>query len=276
MPHVLTELTSAPSSIAIEETTGEIARAVQEARFDLAAVHRLAVWHDLTEGISNHFTVAVPHAEERFFIPPFGLHWSEVKAGELMTVDFDGNVLDGDGILQRSAYCIHAPIHAANPKHAAVLHTHMPYAGALTRLEDPQLLPLGQTEVLVLDQIAYDPDYDGLARDCSEGERLARILGDKTILFMGNHGVLVTGRTVAEAYDRLYTLERAARVQLHALWTGRPLKALSEEQVSKAQRQFHHTPLHDAKRSSHYKPGYQLHLEALRRLLDKREPDYKS
>lgn len=249
--------------------------AVQEARIDLAAVHRLAVWHDLTEGIYNHFTVAVPHAEREFFVPPFGLHWSEVRASELLRVDFDGKVLEGQGILQRSAYCIHAPVHAAHPKHVAVLHTHMPYASALTRLEDPQLQPLGQTEALLLDQIAYDTEYDGLARDWSEGERLARILGEKTILFMANHGVLVTGRTVAEAYDRLYSLERSSRVQLHALWTGLPVKPLSPSLVSKAQRQLHHTPLHDAAQQSTYKPGYQLHLEALRRLLDRKEPDYK-
>lgn len=278
MPSVSTPLPvaqpRAEQFLSASDAPGPAAEAVREARIDLAAVHRLAVWHDLTEGIYNHFTVAVPGQPGQFFVPPFGLHWSEIKASELLTVDFDGKVLDGSGILQRSAYCIHAPIHAAHAKHAAVLHTHMPYASALTRLEDPQLQPLGQTEALLLDQIAYDPDYDGLARDWSEGERLARILGEKTILFMGNHGVLVTGKTVAEAYDRLYSLERAARVQLHALWTGRPLKALSGEQVAKAQRQFHHTPLHDAS-SSRYKPGYQLHLEALRRLLDKREPDYK-
>ncbi len=265
---------TATSLVTRDVATPQADTAVNEARIDLAAAHRVAVWHDLTEGIYNHFTVAVPGTIDRFFVPPFGLHWSEVRASELLTVDFHGQVLEGEGILQRSAYCIHAPIHAAHPKHAAVLHTHMPYASALTRLQEPYLLALGQTEALVLDQIAYDEDYDGLARDWSEGERLAGILGEKTILFMGNHGVVVTGRTVGEAYDRLYSLERAARVQLHALWTGRPLKPLSAAQVEKAQRQFHHTPLHDAA-TPRYKPGYQLHFEALRRLLDRREPDYK-
>jgi len=263
------------SLLAVRPATDALDPSVEQARIDLAAAHRLAVWHDLTEGIYNHLTVAVPGASDRqFFVPPFGLHWSEVRASDLLTVDFDGNILAGQGVLQRSAYCIHAPIHAAHARHAAVLHTHMPYASALTRLDDQTLLPLGQTEALVLDQIAYDPNYDGLARDWSEGERLAGVLGEKTILFMGNHGVLVTGRTVAEAYDRLYSLERSARVQLFALWTGRPLKSLSPEQVEKAQRQFHHTPLHDASRAA-YTPGYQLHFDALRRLLDRREPDYK-
>lgn len=249
-------------------------RARLEARLDLAAAHRLAVWHDFSEGIYNHFTLAVPGSDDRFLLPAFGLHWSEVRQSELMTIGFDGEQLDGTGIIQRSAYCIHAPIHAAHRKHAAVLHTHMPYANALTRLADPRLRPLGQTEALLLDQIAYDNDYDGLARDPSEGERLARVLGEKTILFMGNHGVLVTGRSVAEAYDRLYTLERAARVQLFALWSGQPVRELTPGQVAKVQQQINHTPLHDAA-GAQYTPGYQLHFDALRRLLDRREPDYR-
>ncbi|TCL05231.1 class II aldolase/adducin family protein [Sodalis ligni] len=245
-----------------------------EARRDLAAAHRLAVWHDFSEGIYNHFTLAVPGTNDRFLLPPFGLHWSEIQASQLMTIGFDGKLLAGEGIIQRSAYCIHAPIHAAHAKHQAVFHTHMPYAGALTRLESQHLLALGQTEALLLDQIAYDDAYDGLARDPAEGERLATILGEKTILFMGNHGVLVTGRSAAEAYDRLYTLERAARVQLFALWTGQRLRGLSPAQVDKVQDQIHNTPLHNSP-GEQYKPGYQLHFEALRRLLDRREPDYR-
>lgn len=254
--------------------SAELQLAQQQVREDLAAAHRLAVWHDLTEGIYNHLTAVVPGTSDEFYLPPFGLHWSEVKASELLRVHLDGRVLAGQGILQRSAYCIHAPIHAANPKHAVALHTHMAYASALVRLEDQRLQPLGQTETLLIDQIAYDDHYDGLARDLSEGERLAKVLGDKTILFMAHHGILVTGRTVSEAYDRLYSLERYARVHLHALWTNRPTKNLSAEQIAKVQDQIHNTALHNAGGQA-YKPAHQLHFEALRRLLDKREPDYK-
>lgn len=247
----------------------------QQQREDLAAAHRLAVWHDLTEGIYNHLTARVPGSIDRFYVPPFGLHWSEVRASQLLTVDFAGRILEGEGILQRSAYCIHAPVHAAHPKHAVVLHTHMAYTSALVRLQDQRLQALGQTEALLIDQIAYDDQYEGLARDWSEGERVAAALGEKTILFMANHGVLVTGSTVAEAYDRLYCLERYARVHLHALWTGLPTKTLTPEQVAKVQHQIHNTALH-SKDTAGYKPASQLHFEALRRLLDKREPDYAS
>ncbi|WP_025374238.1 class II aldolase/adducin family protein [Advenella mimigardefordensis] len=262
-------------SLPIHPEASELQHRAQQQREDLAAAHRLAVWHDLTEGIYNHLTAIVPGHPDRFYVPPFGLHWSEIQASQLLTVDFSGRILEGEGILQRSAYCIHAPVHAAHSKHAVVLHTHMAYTSALVRLQDQKLQPLGQTEALLIDQIAYDDHYDGLARDCAEGERLAAVLGEKTILFMANHGVLVTGKTVAEAYDRLYCLERYARVHLHALWTGLPTKVLTPEQVAKVQHQINNTALHSADAST-YKPAYQLHFEALRRLLDKREPDYAS
>src|SRR5919202_2168055 len=118
-------------------------------------------------------------------------------------------------------------MHRRLPHAACVLHTHMPFASALARLENPQLQPVGQTEVGFLAQTAYDDRHTGLAFDPAEGERLAAVLGpEKSVLFMANHGVVVVGRTVAEAYDRLYYLERAAQVQLYAMWTGQRLKQL--------------------------------------------------
>lgn len=242
----------------------------QQARIDLAASQRLAVIQDMSEGIYNHFTLAVPGTTDRFYVSPLGLHWTEITAGSLLTVDFDGRVLHGEGPLQRSAYCIHAPIHRRKPQHAALLHTHMPYTSALTRLQDQRLLPIGHTEAQLIEQIAYDEDYTGLARDPAEGERLADILGDKTILFMAHHGVLVAGRTVSEAYDRLYQLERSARVQLFAQWTGQPLRHLTDEMVKHVHAQITGTPLTDRAKS-----GHELHFDALKRLLDRTNPGYR-
>jgi len=266
---------AAPSTTPAAHThTSDILALQQAARRDLAAAHRLAVWHGMSEGIYNHLTLAVPGTTDRFLVPPFGLHWSEVTASTLLEVSYaEGNAISGTGIVQRSAYCIHAPIHQRSDLHRAVLHTHMPYAGALTRLKDQRLLALGQTEALLLDKIAYDDHYDGLARDTSEGERLADALGDKSILFMANHGVLVTGRSMAEAYDRLYSLERACKVQLLARSTGLPLNPLSDELLHKAQVQMRGTPLTDADAST-YKPHYVLHFDALKRLLARKESDY--
>jgi ribulose-5-phosphate 4-epimerase/fuculose-1-phosphate aldolase len=239
-----------------------------QARVDLAAAHRLAVQQGFSEGIFNHFTLAVPGTDDRYFQIPFGLHWSEVSASSFLTVGYDGTVLSGSGEVERSAYCIHAPIHRLLPKAACVLHTHMPYASALTRLEEPQIQAIGQTEIGFLDEIAYDQDYTGLAYDPAEGERLAGVLGEKSILFMANHGVLVCGETVAAAYDRLYYLERACQVQLFAMWTGKRLKQVPEAVVKHTIQQFDTSPVYGNR------PACEHHFEALKRMLDRKEPDY--
>src|SRR5436853_4232908 len=147
-----------------------------QARVDLAAAHRLAVKHGFDEGIFNHFTLAVPGKGDRYYQIPFGLHWSEVTASCLMEVGYDGEVLSGEGEVERSAFCIHAPIHRLYAQQACVLHTHMPFATALARLEEPRLAALRQTEIAFLDTIAYDDEYSGLALDPAEGERLAHAL----------------------------------------------------------------------------------------------------
>jgi ribulose-5-phosphate 4-epimerase/fuculose-1-phosphate aldolase len=247
-----------------------ITAAEWQARVDLAAAHRLAVMHGLSEGIFNHLTLSVPGKTDRYYQIPFGLHWSEVTASCFMEVGWDGTVLAGEGEVERSAYCIHAPIHRLVPQHACVLHTHMPYASALARLEQQEILPIGQTEIGFLDKIAYDDTYTGPALDPEEGERLAGILGpDRKILFMANHGVCVCGGSVAEAYDLLYYLERAAQVQIYAMWTGRKLREVKPEVVTKTLRIY-----------DEVWPGYQgktpceHHFAALKRLLDRKEPDY--
>ncbi|MFG1378624.1 class II aldolase/adducin family protein [Xanthobacter autotrophicus] len=269
-----------PSALVPNVRASEPEQAAERAaREDLAAAHRLAVWHGFDQGIYNHFTVAAPTRADAFLLAPFGLHWSEITAGGLLTVGYDGRLIAGAGEIQRSAYCIHAPIHRIFPQHAVVLHTHMPYASALTRLEDPQLQAIGQTEILLLDEIAYDNTYTGLAREPEEGERLATLLGpDKKILLLAHHGVIVTGRTTAEAYDRLFALERACQIQLYALWTGKPLKHVAPALVEKAQAQYKAGLLQSERRTATpgAKPhGAELHFAALRRLLDRREPDYR-
>ena len=126
-----------------------------QARIDLAAAHRLAYMHGFSEGIFNHLTLAVPGRSDRYYQIPFGTHWSEVTASTFMEVGIDdGKVKRGSGDVERSCYCIHAPIHKALPQAAAVFHTHMPYASALTRLEDPRIKEIGQTEVGVKQQHA--------------------------------------------------------------------------------------------------------------------------
>src|SRR5580700_5638944 len=140
----------------------------RQVRIDLAAAHRLAVLQGFSEGIYNHFTNIVPGSPKRFLAIPFGLYWSEATASGLLSVGYDGKVVSGDGEVERSAYCIHAPLHRLLPRATCVLHTHMPFASALTRLEAQQVLAIGQTEVSLMGAIAYDEIYTGFARHPSE------------------------------------------------------------------------------------------------------------
>jgi ribulose-5-phosphate 4-epimerase/fuculose-1-phosphate aldolase len=243
------------------------ADAVAEARVHLAAALRLAVLHELDEGIDNHFTVTVPGREGRYLILPFGLHWSEARASDLIVFDEEGRVLEGEGSLELSARCIHAPIHRITGARV-VLHTHQTWAMALNMLQDNRLVPASQTAAFFHGQIAYDDDYTGLAATLAEGERLAAAMGDKPIVFMKNHGVLVTGATVAQTYRRLYRLERVCRNQVLALGTGRPLQVLSDEIVARVQAPNPEDSHSRAERD-------RLYFDAMLRVLDREGPGYR-
>jgi len=240
----------------------------RQARVDMAAAHRLAVLHDFHEGIDNHFTLTVPGRPGRFYLNAFGLHWKEVTASNLIEVSFNGEVVSGDGVADRSAVCIHAPIHRLVPGAECVLHTHMPYCTALTQLEDMTLEMTGQPALYFQDKIAYDYTYNGFADELEEGERMAAVMGDKPILMLANHGVLVTGKTVASAYHRLYFLERACRTQMFSMWTGMRRRFVTEEVIAKTREQ-----------SKRPDPSLRMspadyHFTALKRLLDETEPSY--
>jgi ribulose-5-phosphate 4-epimerase/fuculose-1-phosphate aldolase len=239
---------------------------VTQAKIHLAAAHRLAVLHELEEGIDNHFTVTVPGRDNQYLILPFGLHWSEARASDLVVFDESGRTLEGEGVVELSAQCIHAPIHRISGKRV-VMHTHQTWAVALNMLKDNRLLPASQTAAFYHGHVAYDDTYAGTADTLEEGERLARVLGDRHTLFMKNHGVLVTGATVAQAYRRLYKLERVCRAQILAMSTGKPLEILSDAIVRQVQ-----TPPADDRHPRSERE--RLFLEAMMRILDRENPGY--
>lgn len=239
---------------------------VQEAKVHLAAAHRLAVFHELEEGIDNHFTVTVPGHDDRYLILPFGLHWSEAKASDMIVFDESGATLEGEGVCEISAQCIHAPIHRITGARV-VLHTHQIWALALNMLKNNRLLPLSQTAAFFHNRVAYDDSYAGTADTLEEGERLARAIGDKRVLFMKNHGVLVVGDTVAQAYRRIYMLERVCRAQVLALGSGQPLEALSETIITQVQ-----APTPGDRHSRQERE--RLYFEAMMRVLDRELPGY--
>jgi ribulose-5-phosphate 4-epimerase/fuculose-1-phosphate aldolase len=253
----------------VTETVTDILQAERErGRIDLAAAHQVAVLHDFHEGIDNHFTLNVPGRPDRFYLNAFGLHWTEVTASSLIEVSFDGDVVAGQGVADRSAICIHAPIHRLVPGAECVLHTHMPYCTALTQLEDMTLEMTGQSALYFLDKVAYDHEYNGFADEPTEGERMAALMGDKPILMLANHGVVVTGKTVAQAYHRLYFLERACRTQMFSMWTGMRRKFVAPATIDKVRIQARNpNPALEMSPADY-------HFEALKRLLDARGSNY--
>mgnify|MGYP006317909895 CR=1 FL=1 len=168
--------------------------------------------------------------------------------------------------MELSAQCIHAPIHRITGARV-VLHTHQTWAVALNMLKDNRLLPASQTAAYFHGHVAYDDHYCGTADTLEEGERLGTLIGDRHVVFMKNHGVLVVGDTVAQAYRRLYKLERVCRAQVLALSTGRPLEVLSDQIVARVQ-----APPPDDRHSREERE--RLFFEAMMRVHDRVNPGY--
>lgn len=253
------------SLAAVSESEDQDARA--RTKVELAAALRWAVRMGMHEGICNHFSAVIPGEDDRFLINPHGYHWSEVRASDLVEVDADGNAVNGKEAPEPTAFFIHYHIHRLVPDAKVVLHTHMPYATAITMLEAGRLEPVLQTSLKFYDQIAYDDLYNGLALDDSEGERIAAALqGGKRVAFLANHGVVVTGRNVAEAFDDLYYLERAAQAQVIAMSTQAPLRRVPQDVARMTA---------DQMASNSERAQAHRHFAALMRLLDRDEPDYK-
>ena len=196
---------------------------VRKLRADLALALRAASHHALGEGVCNHFSVALPDGSDRFLINPRGFHWSEVGADDVVMVDGMGVRLAGCHDVEPTAMFIHAAVHRIARK-ACVLHTHMPYATALTLTGACGLdTTLSQNAMRFHGRVAKDARYNGLALDHREGERIARAMNGADVAFLGNHGVVVCGERIDYAYDDLYILERACMVEVIARSTGLPL-----------------------------------------------------
>jgi ribulose-5-phosphate 4-epimerase/fuculose-1-phosphate aldolase len=213
-------------------------QAVAALRDDLALALRAAAHFGLGEGVCNHFSVALPGEHGLFLLNPRGLTWSEVMANDIVIVDAAGNVVAGQHEVEPTAMFIHAAIHRIAKK-TCVLHTHMPYATALTLIEDCGLdTTLSQNAMRYHGRVALDRDYKGLALDSAEGERIAHALNGRDIGFLGNHGVVVCGDRIDYAFDDLYYLERACTTQVIAMSTGRALRPVAADMAQQVATQI--------------------------------------
>ncbi|MCH9697832.1 MAG: aldolase [Gammaproteobacteria bacterium] len=228
-------------------------------RIDLAAAFHMAVANQLHEGIANHFS-AILDDGKHYLVNPFGLHFSEITASKLIVCNLKGEVVKGYGKPAPSAHHIHAPIHRLVPRAKVLMHTHQPYATALTMIENGRLDWSLQTTCRFYNRVVYDNDYDGVALTESVGERMANILGEADLMFLGNHGVMTAAPTVAQAFDDLYFAERAAQTQLLAMSSGRPLQQLDQKVIELVASQT---------RYERFELGYiDQHFNAQKRLLD--------
>ncbi|MFG1480022.1 class II aldolase/adducin family protein [Xanthobacter sp. V4C-4] len=205
-----------------------------QTRQELAACYRLAALWGWTDHIYTHFSARVPGRDEHFLINAFGLTFGEVTASNLVKVDLAGTVLlDATGRGHNQAgYVIHSAIHGARPDIKAVLHTHTTTGAAVSAQRDG-LLMISQHAARYYQRVAYH-DYEGFALNLDEQARLVRDLGDKRVLVLRNHGLLTAGRSVGEALQELYFLERACAIQVAALAGGVPLVVPAEAALVQA------------------------------------------
>jgi ribulose-5-phosphate 4-epimerase/fuculose-1-phosphate aldolase len=239
--------------------------ALRQARIDLAATLRWAARLGYQQGVCNHFSLMAPNSDELFLVNPEGYFWSEVTASSLLLCHLDGTIVEGEGTVELSAFSLHAPIHRHNKRAKAVLHTHSPYATALCLIRDARVEPVFLAGLQFFDKIAYDDDCHGAAFSIEEGEREAAILADKNILMMRNHGPLVIGPSAAAAFDRLYYLEDTCQRQLLAMAAGQPLQRVPDDVAANLAGKV---PVFDA--------YAEKHLTAIKRVLDREEPEYSS
>jgi ribulose-5-phosphate 4-epimerase/fuculose-1-phosphate aldolase len=239
--------------------------ATHEARIDLTCALRWAAKLGLHEGVCNHFSIAVPGRGDRFLINPQGLHWLEVTPADIVTVDVDGQVVEGRHAVEPTAFYIHSRIHRSRPSARVVLHTHMPYASTICALEHGRLAWVTQQSTKFHGRVAYDDTYNGLAVSEAEGDRLAAACQGADVIFLANHGILVCGESMDLAFDDLYYLERSAMIQVLAAGTGGRLRVIPPEIAAMTAQQMRED-----------RGQARLHFAALRRLLDRDEPGWSA
>lgn len=234
-------------------------------REDLAACYRLAAHFRMTDLIYTHISARVPGPEHHFLINAFGQMWDEITASSLVKVTLAGDVVDDPLALgiNRAGYVIHSAVHSARADVACVIHTHTA-AGIAVSAQEEGLLPISQHAMRFTGRLAYH-DYEGLALELDEQSRLQRDLGRHNAMILRNHGLLTCGASVAQAFDLMYYLERACQTQVHALAGGVRVRLVAPDVAAKVADQFANL-------------GYKARMPdwvALRRMLDRTQPDYR-
>jgi ribulose-5-phosphate 4-epimerase/fuculose-1-phosphate aldolase len=208
-----------PNHSALRSLEGEVSPEEWQARVDLAATYRLVAHYGWDDMIFTHISARVPGPEHHFLINPYGMLFEEITASSLVKIDVDGNkVVDSPYPVNPAGFTIHSAIHMNREDAHCVIHLHTTDGIAVSAQADG-LLPLDQHAMMVTGDLSYH-DYEGIALDLDERDRLVHDIGDKHIMMLRNHGTLSVGRTCADAFLRIYYLERACSMQVRALAGG--------------------------------------------------------
>jgi ribulose-5-phosphate 4-epimerase/fuculose-1-phosphate aldolase len=233
-------------------------------RVDLAAAFRLAARFDWHEAVANHFSVAVSADGRKFLMNPRWRHFSRIRASDLLLLHADDKAtMDRPDAPDLTAWCLHGRLHAGLPQARCILHLHPPYATAIASLADPEIPAIDQNTARFFNRLAIDMDYGGMANTDAEGERLATLMGNRQIMMMGNHGILVCAETVAEAFDLTYYLERACRNLVFACQTGKKLHVMTPAVAEKTAREW------EADRQQ-----FHVHFAEMKSILDGEDSSY--
>lgn len=256
-------MSAIPGSIA--SLQNQVSVAEWDARVALAACYRLVAHHGWDDLIATHISLRVPGPEDHFLINPFGMMFGEITASSLVKVDLQGRILDDTPYkINKAGYIIHSAVHEHRHDVQCVFHTHST-AGVAVSAQRDGLLPLSQTALVALDSLRYH-GYEGIAFNPDEKSRLVADLGDAWTMILRNHGLLATGISAADAFYRLFFLERACAMQVAALAGGAavitPPREVQELTMMQGRRAFGE--------------GADLVWPPLLRLLDAKDPSYRN
>jgi ribulose-5-phosphate 4-epimerase/fuculose-1-phosphate aldolase len=243
-------------------------------RQELAACYRLLAHFRMTDLIYTHCTVRVPGPDHRYLISPYGLMFDEVTASNLVLLDRDGGPVGRKKpYINLAGFVIHGAIHRARTDAQCVVHTHT-RAGCAVAAQREGLLPINQISLEFHGRVAYH-DYEGISYDLDEQQRLARNLGDQPVMILRNHGLLTTGKTVAQAFLRMYYLEKACEIQIAAQSAGQELSLPAADICHRTERQFNAPPASSDPLLVSNPDELSLAWNALLRLLDRIDPSYR-
>jgi ribulose-5-phosphate 4-epimerase/fuculose-1-phosphate aldolase len=238
----------------------------RELRIQLAACYRIFDYMGWSEMIFNHITVKIPGDEHHFLINPYGLHYSEVTASNLVKVDIDGNIVEEtDYAVNPAGIVIHTAIHAARPDIHCITHTHT-NAGMAVACSAEGLRNDNFYSALLHNRVAYH-DFEGITVMDDEKPRLIANLGDKGLLILRNHGLLACGRTIPEAFMNLWSLERSCEIQVACDSTGRKIIPVRDEVLERSEQLM--------TMQSMGNPAGELEFGAFVRIIDKIDTSYK-